>query len=184
MGSHVNRSELGDPQEVRDVMDGIRRIVRMLRLSARSSERRVGISGAQLFVLQQLVEAGPCSINALAERTLTHQSSVSVVVTKLIAAGLVTRRRSEEDGRRADVALSPAGRALLRDAPPMSQARLIDGLRRLKRNDLERLSHGLGVLVAELGLDATESPLFFDEDEPAPRKTRKEKVRGPARDDS
>ncbi|MCE9670862.1 MarR family transcriptional regulator [Myxococcus stipitatus] len=152
-------------------MDGIRRVVRLLRVSARASERLVGISGAQLFVLQQLAEAGPCSINALAERTLTHQSSVSVVVARLQERELVTRRPSPEDGRRVEVALSPAGRALLREAPAMAQTRLIDGLRKLEPEVREGLARGLGTLVTQLGLDGNEAPLFF-EDEPAPSRTR------------
>src|SRR4051812_12400160 len=46
----------GDTEDIQVVMDSIRRIVRLLRVSARASERLVGISGAQLFVLQQLAE--------------------------------------------------------------------------------------------------------------------------------
>ena len=36
------------------VMDALRRVVRALRVSARAAERRFGISGAQLFVLEKL----------------------------------------------------------------------------------------------------------------------------------
>lgn len=179
MGSHINRAEGAEQGEVREVMDGIRRLVRLLRVSARASERLVGISGAQLFVLQQLAEAGPCSINTLAEATLTHQSSVSVVVARLIERGFVTRRPSPEDGRRVEVSLAPAGRALLREAPPMAQAQLIAGLRRLEPDVREGLSRGLSALVSELGLDGDSPPLFFEE-EPKPRRRRKEKLDGAA----
>ncbi|WP_240359589.1 MarR family winged helix-turn-helix transcriptional regulator [Pyxidicoccus trucidator] len=179
MGSHIKRGKGAEQGEVREVMDGVRRLVRLLRVSARASERLVGISGAQLFVLQRLAEAGPCSINALAEHTLTHQSSVSVVVARLIERGLVTRRPSPEDGRRVEVALAPVGRALLSESPPMAQARLITGLRRLEPGVREGLARGLSALVAELGLDGDSPPLFF-EDEPKPRKRRKEKSDGAA----
>ena len=40
--------------EVHAAMNGIRRIVRALRLSSRAAEKALGVSGAQLFVLQQL----------------------------------------------------------------------------------------------------------------------------------
>jgi DNA-binding MarR family transcriptional regulator len=179
MGSHINRGAGVEQGEVREVMDGVRRLVRLLRVSARASERRVGISGAQLFVLQRLAEAGPCSINTLAEHTLTHQSSVSVVVARLIERGLVTRRPSPEDGRRVEVALAAAGRALLREAPPMAQALLINGLRKLEPGVREGLARGLSALVAELGLDGNEAPFLF-EDEPKPSKRRKEKLNGAA----
>jgi DNA-binding MarR family transcriptional regulator len=168
MGSHTNRparseASPGEPEDIRTVMDSIRRIVRLLRVSARASEGLVGISGAQLFVLQQLAEAGPCSINELAERTHTHQSSVSVVVSRLIERGLVSRRPSEVDGRRVEVSLSPGGQELLRRAPSMAQARLITGLRRLEPAQRAALAEGLSALVRELGLDTEAAPLFFED---------------------
>ena len=61
------------------IMDALRRVVRALRVSARTAERRFGISGAQLFVLERLAEASAPSVDDLAKRTLTHQSSVSLV---------------------------------------------------------------------------------------------------------
>src|SRR5437763_1011424 len=64
--------------DVRSIMDAIRRIVRVLRVSSRACEKQVGLSGAQLFVLHKLEEAPALSLNQLADRTRTHQSSVSV----------------------------------------------------------------------------------------------------------
>ncbi len=174
MGSHTTRpartgSTAGEPQEVRASLDAIRRIVRMLRVSARGSEEQLGLSGARLFVLQQLAE-GPCSINALAERTFTHQSSVSVAVSGLIEAGLVSRRPSEVDGRRVEVSLTAEGRALLRTAPPMAQAQLIAGLRRMEPAQRAALARGLEALVRELGLETRAAPLFFEDEAPARRR--------------
>lgn len=169
MGSHTNQRAGGE--DVRVAMDALRRLVRLLRMSARASEKVVGVSGAQLFVLQQLADAGVCSINELAERTLTHQSSVSVVVSRLIEAGLVSRRPSEADGRRMEVALTPAGRALLRRAPPMAQAHLIAGLRRMEPEARGALARGLGALVEQLGADQEEPPLFFEDEAPARRRS-------------
>ncbi|RKH97091.1 MarR family winged helix-turn-helix transcriptional regulator [Corallococcus sp. AB038B] len=175
MGSHTNQPP-PPPEvsgEVRAAMDGVRRLVRLLRVSARASERLVGISGAQLFILQELAESGPCSINTLAERTLTHQSSVSVVVTRLIEQGLVSRRRSDEDGRRVEVALEPKGRALIRKAPPMAQARLISGLRGMKPDVRAGLVQGLDAWVRALGLDGDVAPLFFEEENARPSRRGK-----------
>jgi len=55
--------------------------VQALRVSSRAAERDVGLSAAQLFVLDRLAGADQAlCVNELAQRTLTHQSSVSVVV--------------------------------------------------------------------------------------------------------
>src|SRR3954454_1713862 len=79
------------PLEVREVLNSLRQIVRSLRVSSRAAEQRVGLSGAQLFVLSCLARQSPCSVNDLAVRTATDQSSVSVVVSRLVALGHVRR---------------------------------------------------------------------------------------------
>ena len=106
-------------ESIRTVMDGLRRIVRDLRLSARDAERGAGISGAQLFVLQTLSESSAQSLNDLADRTLTDQSSVSVVVKRLVERKLVARKPSEEDGRRVELSLT-SWRRSRRGSPPSS----------------------------------------------------------------
>src|SRR6188508_2107958 len=79
MGTHT----LARPHETRAILDAVRRIVRDLHESSRASEKQVGLSGAQLFVLQTLAQSPGASLNDLAARTHTHQSSVSTVVAKL-----------------------------------------------------------------------------------------------------
>lgn len=86
-------------RDSRLVLDCIRRIVRALRLFDREAEKRVGLSGAQVFVLEKLADGGGASINELADRTHTHQSSVSVVVQKLVDRKLVRRSSSARDWR-------------------------------------------------------------------------------------
>src|SRR5262245_56981226 len=55
-------------------MNAVRSIVRAFRINTRAVELKMGISLAQLFVLQQLSERPADSLNELAERTATHQS--------------------------------------------------------------------------------------------------------------
>jgi DNA-binding MarR family transcriptional regulator len=137
--------------DVRGVMDGLRKIVRGLRLSARAAERTAGISGAQLFVLQSLSEEAASSLNELAERTFTDQSSVSVVVRRLVEQGLVDRRPSANDGRRVELRLTSAGRKLARKCPEPTQAKLVAALRGLGAAELAALRAGIGALVDGLG---------------------------------
>ena len=53
-------------------MNAVRSIVRALRINTRAIELKMGISLAQLFVLQQLAERPADSLNDLAERTAMH----------------------------------------------------------------------------------------------------------------
>jgi len=167
----------GGGEGVRAALDMLRRIVRALRLSARAAEKQVGISGAQLFVLQQLVDEGGLSVGELAARTHTHQSSVSVVVARLAERGLVRRRAGREDGRRSEVSLTPAGRALLRRAPNPAQERLVAGLAGLEPSDRRALVGALTRVVRAMGV-AGERPQLFFEDEGAPRAKRQRRGKG------
>src|SRR5204863_7533582 len=111
------RGANGADRATRDVLDSIRRIVRALRESSRVTERSVGIGAAQLFVLQRIAAAPGLSLNELAARTFTHQSSVSVVVSRLVERGLLTRTRGGADGRRTAISGTAAGRAWRGRAP-------------------------------------------------------------------
>lgn len=146
------------------ILDSIRRLVQLLRLSDRSAERAVGLSGAQLFVLEELGKAPALSINELAERTRTDQSSVSVVAARLVEQGMVARARSPEDGRRVQMSLTRRGRAALRKAPPVAQQKLLEALDSLSAGDRRRLSEAFGRVVDQMGVDRGAAPMFFEEE--------------------
>jgi MarR family transcriptional regulator, lower aerobic nicotinate degradation pathway regulator len=150
-------------RDARVVLDAIRRIVRLLRESTRISERTAGISSAQLFVLRTLVGSPPLSINDVAERTLTHQSSVSTVVSKLVERGLVSKQRSPDDARRMNLTLTSKGRTVAMRAPDTAQQRLIGGIDALSAKRRRNLAVGLKALIDAMGL-AGEPPVMFFED--------------------
>src|SRR5579884_4475089 len=111
MGANsINASHGSDDHVIERSMNAVRSIVRALRINTRAIELKMGISLAQLFVLQQLAERSAASLNELADRTATHQSSVSVVVRRLVERGFVSRTSSTTDKRRIEIELTPEGR--------------------------------------------------------------------------
>jgi DNA-binding MarR family transcriptional regulator len=145
-------------------MNDLRRIVRDLRLGAREAERSVGVTGAQLFVLQALAEGPAASLNELADRTHTDQSSVSVVARRLVERKLIARKPAAEDARRTELSLTAAGRRVLARSPEPTQARLVQALDRMPPADFASLVTGLRRLTVEMGGDAASPPMFFDPD--------------------
>src|SRR3954465_6252178 len=133
-------------------MDAVRAIVRALRLNTREIELKIGISLAQLFVLQQVAERPAESLNDLAERTATHQSSVSVVVRRLVDRGLVTRRSSTIDKRRVQIAVTPAGEAILKGAPRTIQIRLMNAMEKMPAGERRELADLLEKWLAAAGI--------------------------------
>jgi len=159
----ANRRSSRHRNGVTEVVDGLRRIVHALHYSHRQAEQRWQLSAAQLLVLQRLAEQPTLSVNELADRTFTHQSTVSVVVTRLVSRGLVRRGRAGDDARRAELALTAPGRALLQRAMSSAQGQLIDALDAMPAAQLRRLAVGLHDIVDALGVSAEPAGMFFEE---------------------
>jgi DNA-binding MarR family transcriptional regulator len=182
MGSQPSPSRRSTARAQRErltrALNAIRRIVRALRLASTASERTIGVSGAQLFVLQQLAGGAPdkvgLSIAELAARTATDPSSVSVVVSRLVERRLVARRVSKVDARRAEVVITAAGLRLLKKAPAEPiQARLIEGLAALPPARLRAVVAGLEAVVASMGALEGEAMMFFEEETQGRRRRKK-----------
>ena len=154
-------SALSSP-DVAPVFNSLRRLVHVLHTSSRETERRLGLTGAQLFVLTQLSATPQLSINALAERTMTHQSTVSVVVRRLVRRKLVRKVRAADDARRVELTLTPSGTTLLRKAPEAMQTRLARAIDELSGSDRKALGRGLGELLTGLGAGEGPVAMFFE----------------------
>jgi MarR family transcriptional regulator, lower aerobic nicotinate degradation pathway regulator len=76
------------------------------------------VTATQWAVLAKLLERGPCSQNRLGRRTAMDAATIKGVVDRLGKRGLIETRPDPEDGRRLEVALSPAGQALAQRMAP------------------------------------------------------------------
>jgi len=156
----MNRT--GEP-EVRATLDAIRRLVQGIRSPSRRTADAGGLTAAELFVLHALREAPAKSLNELASRTYTDQSTASPVVERLRRKGFVRRERSAEDARRVVIALTPAGRTSVEREPEAPQSAMIAALGRLPARDRRALARGLTRLVAEMGLGGEPAAMLFED---------------------
>lgn len=143
-------------------LDGLRVVVGALTHSARAVEQHTGVTNAQLFLLQQIAGSDGLSVNALAARARTQQSTVSIVIGRLVRAGYVRKGRDAVDGRRVVLSLTTKGRRLLRGAPAAPIAVLITALEQLSLRDARALADGVHALVRALGLAPQEGILLFE----------------------
>ncbi len=150
--------------ESKQVLDSIRRIVRSVRNFSKFTEKELGLSTAQIYVLQKLKESGkPLSVNELAEATLTHQSSVSVVVSKLVNRNFVERNADASDSRSVRLVLSKQGEYLLSKSPESMQQRLMNGLARMSVQERNGLVSGLKSLIQNAGLQDEEASMLMED---------------------
>jgi DNA-binding MarR family transcriptional regulator len=145
-------------------LDAFRRIVQALRAADREGKRRAGLSTAQLFALEQIADHPGASINDVAALTFTHQSSVSVVIQRLVALRLVAKVAASHDRRRQHLALTAVGRRVLRRAPAAVQERLIEAIRALPAVDRRALARSLqGVARLVAPTRAPHPPMLFED---------------------
>ncbi|WP_149202426.1 MarR family winged helix-turn-helix transcriptional regulator [Actinotalea subterranea] len=104
-----------------------------------------GLGEGEFDVLATLRRAGAPYERApgeLAEHTMVTTGAMTKRVDRLVEAGLVTRRRSDVDGRGRVVALTPQGLDLIDRAMTAHMAnehRLLEPLTAQQQRDLERL---------------------------------------------
>ncbi len=148
--------------ETTKVLDGLRRLVKALREGSRAAEQELGLSGAQLFVLEALNGEQSLSLQEVAERTHTHQSSVSVVVSRLVERGLVKRVRAKDDGRRLELCLTARGEKLEARSPHAAQHKLIAAVNKLPLAQRRALGAALNQVAESMDLPAAPA-MFFEE---------------------
>lgn len=149
--------------EVGEVMDYIRHIFKALRVSSSQFEKDIGLSAAQIFVLKKLKDEPGLSINDLANRTVTHQSSVSVVVKKLEEQKLVQRSTSKEDSRKVVVYLTPDGEGKLSSIPKALQENMIEVLHNMPTEKTVTLAQLMKEFVQKAGIVDSQIAPMFDE---------------------
>lgn len=147
--------------DAHSVLNSFRTIVKSLRIADRAGLREHGLGASQIYVLHELQKESPLSINDLASRTATDQSTVSVVVASLIRKGLVVRERSEADARRLDLTLTAQGRRTVRRLPPPIQQSILDGVQQLPPARRKALAATLQELVRSLGIEDEHPPMFM-----------------------
>ena len=154
--------------EAKRILNSIRQLVRALRLFDREAQSRHGISAAQMFVLHTLSEEEALSLNELSERTATDQSSASVVVQRLVEAGLVTRTQNARDRRHVELRLTPRGRTVIRRSPPPAQQKILAAVEGMSARDRKTIAKLLESFVESFGVKGKRAPMLF-EDEPKKR---------------
>ncbi|WP_210422991.1 MarR family transcriptional regulator [Cryobacterium sp. BB307] len=107
--------------------------------------RDFGLGEGDFDVLATLRRSGPpfeLAPGELADHTMVTTGAMTKRIDRLVEAGLVTRRRSEADGRARVVALTDAGRELIDRAFTAhvdNEQRLIEPLSAAEREQLQTL---------------------------------------------
>lgn len=132
------------------VLKKFRVIFGSVRHHFREIERTCGVSGSQLWIMQEILHAPGIGVSDLAERLSIHQSTCSQLVDKLASSGLIVKERSKEDQRRVGLRLSEDAAKLMQKAPGPAEGVLPDALRALPPDALTALDASLEQVIGNL----------------------------------
>lgn len=132
------------------VLQRFRVLIRTAQRHSQWIERKSGVTGAQLWALQELLEAPGLRVGELAARMALHQSTASNMIDKLESSGLVAKERNSVDQRVVRLSLTEAGRDTLARAPSPARGVLPEALRVLEGESLSSLQTELDVLLRQI----------------------------------
>lgn len=116
------RGDNGSADQAAEVVRAIRRIIRAVDVHSKRVGRSVGLTIPQIVVLSAIRDLGEVTSSSISAHASLSPPTVTTILDNLETRGLVERVRSQVDRRVVHPCLTPAGRRVLRDAPPLLQS--------------------------------------------------------------
>jgi DNA-binding MarR family transcriptional regulator len=117
------------------------------RQHVRQDERGKAITEHQASVLDHLHTDRPTTLSKLAEHMGVGRSSMSIVVSRLVRDGYITRRREKNDARSVGLLLTPAGERVKEQNSILDPELMKELFRLLPPRELETALQGVECLA-------------------------------------
>lgn len=132
------------------VLKKFRIIYGSVRQHFREVEQVCGVTGSQLWILQEVGNTPGIGVSELADRLSIHQSTGSQLVEKLVGRNLIIKERSKEDQRRVGLRVTEQASKLLTNAPDPAEGILPEALQALPESALLALNNSLLDVIGQL----------------------------------
>ncbi|MDB5795199.1 MAG: MarR family transcriptional regulator [Noviherbaspirillum sp.] len=134
------------------VLKKLRIVIRAAQRHSTWIEKRCGLNGAQLWIMQELYEAPGLRVGEIADKLAIHQTTASNLLRPLERRGYLVKERDAQDKRAVKLVLSEQGMALLAQAPKPARGLLPEALRQSDAAELASLDAGLEGLLNSMGV--------------------------------
>lgn len=121
-----------------------------MRQHFREIERTCGVTGSQLWIMQEISATAGIGISELAEKLAIHQSTCSLLVDKLVVRKLVIKERNKLNRRRIGLRLTIDAIKLLKKSPGPAEGILPEALRALPAGTIRSLDSSLVKVIEQL----------------------------------
>ena len=119
-------------QKDEELLIALRKVIRAIDLRSKQLSKNVGLTGPQLLVIISVNKHPGIMVRQIADGITLSPATVTSILDRLEAKGLLDRIRSTEDKRRVGVFLTEQGQEILADAPLPLQEHFINRFSKLK----------------------------------------------------
>ena len=144
-----------------NVMIALRKIIQAIDMNSKKLVKRVGLTGPQLVILQEISNHGEVTAGEIARAVSLSQATLTGILERMEKRGLLSRRRSDHDKRRVMVRITNDGRRVLEDAPPLMQEAFVDEFESLQEWEQTMILSSLQRLVSIMGAKAIQVAPFL-----------------------
>jgi DNA-binding MarR family transcriptional regulator len=146
-------SALAPSLDLQTLAEALRPALLKVSRRLRQESAKAGVSAQDAMLIGYILKNPGVGVSALAEAEQTSKPTMSSHVKRLEAAGWITRRGHDEDGRRTGLEVTPAG---LRQIEAVRRRRndwLAARLKRLSEAERERLAAAAEPLLKLMSLE-------------------------------
>lgn len=146
----------------RDVLVALRRIIRATDIHSKRVAKESGLTTAQIVVLQAVRDLGEVTTGRISNEVNLSAGTVTTIMDRLEARGLIERYRSERDRRVVHARLTAAGAARLKRSPALLHERFIEAFTRLDPSEQDRILRTLDEVAEMLGAGEIDAAPLLD----------------------
>lgn len=149
-----------DQEIATGTLRALRKILRATEAGTRKLASVTGLTPSQLLVLREIGARRGVTPGSIAQQLQFSHATITAIVDRLAALGLVTRTRSEADKRQFLLEITPDGSRTAAEAPDMLQEIFLHRFTMLPTWEQAMIFAGAERLAAILGGEADAAPLL------------------------
>lgn len=143
------------------VLIALRKIIQAIEMNSKKLVKRVGLTGPQLVILQEIARSGELTAGEIARAVSVSQATVTGILERMEKRGLLARQRSESDKRRIMVSITQPGRQILDEAPPLMQEAFVERFSSLQEWEQTMILSALQRLVSIMDAKTIQAAPFL-----------------------
>jgi len=145
-----------------NVMIALRKIIQAIDRNSKQLVKRVGLTGPQLVILQEIASCTESTAGEIARAVSLSQSTVTGILDRLEKRQLINRRRSDDDKRRIMVRITGGGNRILEESPPLMQETFVERFSNLQKWEQSMILSAIQRLVSLMDAKSIEAAPFLD----------------------